>query len=347
MLPNLVPKTIASRGMLLLLASLLLSGCAQLDLGDDFEWLGIEEKPRVPDRMICMWTDTIRHKPSETTMRGFGGRIMFYSKTERKPVKVDGTVNVYVFADQGQDPKHSVPEKKFVFLPEQVPLHHSESDLGHSYSFFLPWDAVGGPQEQLTLIVRFEATTGQVVMSDASRKTLPGRIDTAVVRTSPPVPLPDRVRQVSHQMPVTRPTPVNMMKTDTIDVPPNFAQAGTSFAPEAMTPSASAVGAWQTQVSYQRPAGLGNPAAGSSSPTAGSASTLATAVPRVDSGRRRYRVPRATRAQPRFSRGSRQPVPPASPSVPTPTPSVPTPPVQASPQAAWPVLPPWPPAAGG
>ncbi|MCX7425923.1 MAG: hypothetical protein NTW96_09940 [Planctomycetia bacterium] len=326
------------------------AGCAKLDLADDFTWLGIEEKPRIPNRMVCMWTDAMRHKLGEPSDRGFGGRIMFYAKSEKDPVLVDGTLSVYVFQDNGEDPKNTVPEKKFVFLAEQLPLHHSKSDLGHSYSFYLPWDKVGGPERQLNLIVRFEATTGQVVMSDASRKTLPGQTETAVAGAATvPGPALGGVQQASHTVVAPGgPSPMGM-KVETIDVPPSFGQSGAASAAEASvnaTTTAAPTG-WQTQVTYPYPqAAQTYPQTAQTPPQ--TLARLPAAEPSGYSAPRRLRAPRATRDRPMFGRVPTQPLPEASPSGPQPTPtpgqSVPawvTPP--GDPQVATP----WPPATGG
>jgi hypothetical protein len=331
--------------VVLLVGLAVCAGCAKLDLADDFTWLGVEEKPHVPNRMVCMWTDAVRHKAGEPSDRGFGGRIMFYAKDKKDPVLVDGTLTVFVFHDTGVDPTTAVPEKKFVFLAEQLPLHHSKSDLGHSYSLYLPWDKVGGPQRQLNLIVRFEAATGQVVMSDTSRKTLPGPTETAVAGEAiVPGPVPGGVQQASHTAVVSGPPSPAAMKIETIDVPPSFGQSGAA-APAESAGVAAPTG-WQTQVTYPRPEP--NQSSPQTSPMPQTLTRLPAAEPSSYSGPRRLRAPRAARERPTFGRVPTQPLPEALPSVlqPTPTsgqtvPAWATPP--GDPQAATP----WLPATGG
>ena len=118
-------------------------GCTQLDLATDWDWYG-NDKVKVPNNIVCFWKDTVRVKTGEPSTRGFGGRVYFYEPANPKPIKVDGQLIVYAFEDEGFDPKYSKPARHFIFTEETFSKHHIESDLGHCYDFFLPWDAVGG-----------------------------------------------------------------------------------------------------------------------------------------------------------------------------------------------------------
>lgn len=136
--------------------------------------------PSVPNRLSVVWTDTVLHQHQRPAIRGFGGRIIFYADKPEdddapaEPVIVDGTLTVYAFGDDHGKGIANKPEKRFVFLPEQLEKHRSKSDIGHSYSVWLPWDEVGGPQRRISLFVRFEPSQGGAVMSDAAPKILPG-----------------------------------------------------------------------------------------------------------------------------------------------------------------------------
>ena len=82
---------------------------------------------------------------------------------------------VYAFDETDRDPSNNRPDRKYVFTPQQLPAHYSKSKIGHSYSVWLPWDEVGGPQKELTLIIRFQPKEGTVAISDPCRQLLPGR----------------------------------------------------------------------------------------------------------------------------------------------------------------------------
>jgi hypothetical protein len=46
--------------------------------------------------------------------------------------------------------------------------------MGPSYSIWIPWDQVGGPVRNLSIVARFEGTEGGVVISEPTTKLLPG-----------------------------------------------------------------------------------------------------------------------------------------------------------------------------
>jgi hypothetical protein len=126
-------------------------------------------------------------QPGKQSQRGFGGRITFYEKEERKPILVDGQLVVYAFDETGRDPTDNKPTRRYVFPSEQIPLHMSTNEYGASYSFFLPWDEAGGPKTEVSLICRFQPTAGAVVASEQTRHVLPGSM-AAVAANGPRQP---------------------------------------------------------------------------------------------------------------------------------------------------------------
>ncbi|WDQ15710.1 hypothetical protein [Rhodopirellula sp. P2] len=133
-----------------------------------------EAEAVVPTRMMVMWADTVLHQPQKPGVRGFGARIYFYNEQDPDPVKVDGGLAVYAFDADDLNPNSAKPKRKFVFTADQFAEHMSNTSMGISYSVWCPWDEVGGFNEQLSLIVRFEGRSGGVVISDSTVKLLPG-----------------------------------------------------------------------------------------------------------------------------------------------------------------------------
>lgn len=174
---------ICRSGWLLWLGMLLLSpsGCSQM-VGDwgSFDWKTPKLMPsketeelELPGRVLAIWTDAVHHRKGQPAERGFGGRIVFYKEGDGEPIQVDGTLTIYAFGDEdGNQSKR--PETKFVFGPDQLKQHYSKCGLGDSYSVWLPWDQVGGPTRQISLITRFEGRNGGTVISEPARKLLPG-----------------------------------------------------------------------------------------------------------------------------------------------------------------------------
>jgi hypothetical protein len=127
-----------------------------------------------PDKVVAVWTDAVATVAGQLPVRGFGGRLMFYEGANDMPVRVDGTLIVYIFDETNRDPNNSKPDCKYVFTSEQLPKHYSKSKLGHSYSVWVPWDQAGGLQKHFTLVVRFEPKNGAPVIGEQCKEMLPG-----------------------------------------------------------------------------------------------------------------------------------------------------------------------------
>lgn len=267
------PKITATR--LLVLLSLLGScqACAPLDVGNPFENFVLPEfdnKVHQPERVTAIWTNTVLNQEGKVGVRGFGGRLMFYGPKRERPIKVEGKLTVYAYDDTGRDPTNCVPDKKFIFRADQLVEHYSKSQLGHSYSFWVPWDEIGGLQRKITLVCRFESKGGGIVVSEMSSQVLPGRLphdhDESVAghdhgdseghdhganrhHSHAPKTADGGVRQVSYSEPVrqTNVAPagsgagngVRKMTTDTISVPPRFLGWKGGHDPGAAAPGAN------------------------------------------------------------------------------------------------------------
>lgn len=146
------------------------------NLDKGLPWTDDKPKPGIPARVVGTWTDTVLRREGQTPQRGFGGRLFFYGRNSNDPILVDGQLVVYAFDENGREPTDNRPTRRYVFPPEQIALHESESKLGKSYSFWLPWDEVGGSQTEVSLICRFEPKGGPVVVSEQTRHLLPGTL---------------------------------------------------------------------------------------------------------------------------------------------------------------------------
>ena len=161
---------------LLILAVLICSGCKTMGLDSTKMWKSEEEQELgEPVKMVITWKDTVRYSPGDPATRGFGGRIHFYD-IMNQPVKTQGKLITYGFNDSSDRVNSDEPERKYVFDASDFETHYSLSKLGHSYSFWLPWDEAGGFQKSVALSPFFTATNGQVIMSEQSRQILPGKM---------------------------------------------------------------------------------------------------------------------------------------------------------------------------
>jgi hypothetical protein len=219
-------------------------GCATLDLPDKLDMTGPSEKVQTPVRMTALWTDTVL---VEAGVVGFGGRIMFYGQGDEDPIRVAGELTVFAYDDTEHVHAESVPARKYVFRAEELAGHYSESKLGHSYSFWVPWDRVGGPQRQVSLIARFKSAKGGVVMSEMTRHLLPGSQPRALPlvqsQQSPTQNVASGVAQASHQSNVPTDRPIvshssDGMQTTTITLSDALGAAAPSGGPNQLATTA-------------------------------------------------------------------------------------------------------------
>ncbi len=135
-------------------------------------------EPQVPTRLVATWTEAVLNTAGEKSKRGFGGRIAFFNRDSDDPVRVDGQLVVYAFDETARKSHETQPTRKYIFPADEVVRHESDSALGPAYSFWLPWDEVGGPQKNVSLIARFEPKGGPIVIGEQTRHFLPGgRLD--------------------------------------------------------------------------------------------------------------------------------------------------------------------------
>lgn len=203
------------------------AGCTSLNIPKDMYWPWDKDKPVKPVRLSDVWTYTVLRQPNQPGIRGFGGRIMFFGKDD-KTTKIDGTITVYAFDANAEDPSQAEPERKFVFPGKDLEKRYQESKVGHSYNVWLPWDEVGGEQRQLVLVTRLETKDGEVVMGAASRQLLSGAVTDANGKALPNVARAkakrdDGVCAVSYVQEIPKKPLNEEIGTTTINIPPSFA----------------------------------------------------------------------------------------------------------------------------
>lgn len=262
----------ATAGLLVLLLGLSSVGCQgvrsggsasvgggviaeKLDIPSGVPWKQ-EKKPSpgVPVRVVATWKDAVLQRAGQPSQRGLGGRLYFYDGKNPTPIPVEGQLVVYAFDEAGRKPTDNRPTRRYVFPVEQFVKHQSDSELGVSYSFWLPWDEAGGAATEISLIARFEPIRGgSLVVSEQTSTRLPGSFglepspETKIARVSHGV----AVRQASHsadaelEQTIPNAAPANRrMETTTIALP-----GRRRVLPVAQTsPHTPSLGGWQTEV---------------------------------------------------------------------------------------------------
>lgn len=248
-------------------------------------WKSERKEYGVPDSIVAVWTYAVAHTPGQPPTRGFGGRIMFFQDGRERPLKVDGTLTVYAFEEANTSEDKIIPDRRYVFSPEDLARCYSQSKLGHSYSIWIPWDEAGGPQRTVSLIVCFTARSGKTIVSQQSKMMLPGPRQDSDSRqlasrlssgpTQPQVwtvPAPVRMTAgkpmasaATESAPrTTAPTtPLQSLPGEGPPAGPNVSQSGPSLGP----PQALPLSGGQPPISTALPAVYGQPvgAAGQSS----------------------------------------------------------------------------------
>ncbi len=166
---------LATLGLVLLTAC----GCANFDWRRPLPWQSAKSEVKMPTKLVAVWNETVKYTAGQQAMRGFGGRIMFYDEQNADSVLVDGTLVVYGFDEANRAKSDAKPDRKFVFPAQLLEKHYSEAKLGASYSFWLPWDKVGGERKDIALIVRFQPQQGSVVVGPQTNNLLSGRTPVA------------------------------------------------------------------------------------------------------------------------------------------------------------------------
>jgi putative hemolysin len=170
----------AALGCLLILSN---AGCSSLTTTKskngkkDSNWSFFQKKEyQTPQSINGTWTYDIFTKEGKPPTRGFGGRLYFYNE-KSQAIPVEGELTVYGFDDTHRSHDGSSIEsadKKFRFTAEQFTSHFSESELGASYSIWIPWDAAPGMQKKIMLIPTFKSKDGPVIRGNAATVLLPG-----------------------------------------------------------------------------------------------------------------------------------------------------------------------------
>jgi hypothetical protein len=184
--PNSRPASLTRGACLLLLVGM--TGCSTLQKSDDFSgeppkklmdrmpWAksDADKAPKPypnPVKLATVWSPETLTQAGRTPTRGFGARVFFYDEKSR-PVPVDGSLIVHGFNEENTSDKPDV--KRYQFTPEQFTQHFSQSDLGASYSVWIPWDAVGGKQQRVSLVASFKTAEGKMLQGSPTTVLLPG-----------------------------------------------------------------------------------------------------------------------------------------------------------------------------
>ena len=171
-------------------------GCKSFDLmksdtetkDDESPWWNKEDLPPVdtPVKVVAIWASSVFNEPTSGPVRGLGGRVYFYN-AKHKPVRVEGELTAFLYDDTSSiDQEQQEATKQVKFTAEEVAEKYTPTEFGPSYSFWLPWDAVGGERAQLSVIPVFKSKSGEMLVGEQARYVLPGKKPVNAVEESKP-----------------------------------------------------------------------------------------------------------------------------------------------------------------
>ena len=165
---------------------------------------------QIPKSMVGIWKAATFDKVGSKSVRGFGGRFYFYD-ANNEPVRVNGDLTIYGYDDHNQaESGEGKADRKFVFKADSLNTHFSESAFGESYSFFVPWDNVGGDEKTITLIPVFKTVEGHVPEAKPATLRLPGRRVSRSAAMLSEKKMANPVVQASAELPTNLPLGSNM-----------------------------------------------------------------------------------------------------------------------------------------
>jgi osmotically-inducible protein OsmY len=218
---------------------LALCGCAMPEFlkfsKEDFPKAG----PKNPvTQVLTLWQPASGPGLDKRTGRGFSGQVLFFTSKEAAPAKVDGTVRIYVYDDQGTADEQTKPLHQFDYIPEAWSVHAHMGKLGLTYSTFIPYTREGSHEAHCSIRLKYTPREGPVIFSEMVNVTLPGRKKTdhgegdvvdesdddeaspeSDVRTDVPSPLAKRNRRSDIQQVVAEATTSTQRKSPKSAIP--------------------------------------------------------------------------------------------------------------------------------
>lgn len=142
-------------------------------------WPGIQEiasesgkNPVI--KVLSIWQPAEGVGIDGRTSRGFSGQVMFFTAEKQAISKVGGSVEIYVFDDQGPAEEQSKPIHIWEFKPEVWKALMAKSHLGPTYQVFIPYTRKGAHAANCALRVKYIPAQGTVISSEMINVALEG-----------------------------------------------------------------------------------------------------------------------------------------------------------------------------
>lgn len=159
---------------------MMLSGCAAVNMSALTFWAADKPVDTVSS-IMGLWQPGEGRDPQGMPSRGFAGQIFFFTHGNEAPVKVTGSVKVYVFDDQGTAEEQRKPIHIYEFDEGSWNAYCTKTNIGYAYQVFIPYPKTGDHRAVCSLRVKHSSNNSEVTLSDPADILLNGR-------TMPPLP---------------------------------------------------------------------------------------------------------------------------------------------------------------
>ena len=137
---------------IVLLALSAFSGCTQLQTKLRRVPSATQKDP--VNEILCLWEASRGMDPDGKPARGFQGQIMFFTRRQKTPVRVSGTVVIEQYVSERGSSEFDEPLHTFRFDEKAWQAHLVSGNLGPTYNVFIPCMKPGKARENCGLRVR-------------------------------------------------------------------------------------------------------------------------------------------------------------------------------------------------
>lgn len=124
--------------------------------------------------ILGLWEPADGRGPDGKPRRGCAGQVLFMTRGEQSPVRIDGDIVIHQFDDVGTPEEQAKPLHTFRFDTGSWSNHFAEGSLGPSYSVFIPYMRDSPYKTVCALRIQYTSVAGKIVHSSIAKINLPG-----------------------------------------------------------------------------------------------------------------------------------------------------------------------------
>jgi hypothetical protein len=150
------------------------SGCSQTSSLLNFNKIAHASAKDPVIEILGLWEPADGRGPDGKPRRGCAGQILFMTRGQQGPVRIDGSIVIHQFDDVGTPEEQAKPLHTFRFDTGSWTNHFAEGSLGPSYSVFIPYMRDSPYKTLCALRIQYTSVEGKIVHSSIAKINLPG-----------------------------------------------------------------------------------------------------------------------------------------------------------------------------